>query len=275
MRFRKDLSLAVLISVIVLSSVGEASAWGGAQHCKCDVGSSSDRFGIKEVVPSNARQRYESWKKQLFSTNFGREQWSHYANRNDFLLTIVVSDERKFGAATDDFEWNDEGNLVAATIYLGKNIDKGLPDPVYYPVMNSLATYNSIYEIDGDILASTKIVHELAHVNFTAAANANTFRKQNRLIASYNSIFLRNGYNVKDPRLVALATELGANPIEIWEEREYRSEVNAMRYLMERISRESFYCSVMDRMKRNVSEYAGNFRDNFQALLNSPPQGCR
>jgi hypothetical protein len=140
--------------------------------------------------------------------------------------------------------------------------------------MNSLATYNGLYEIDGDILASTKLIHEIGHVNFTAQINANLFQKQNKLMASYNNIFLRNGYNTTDPRLVALADELGAKPIEIWENREYESEVSALRFLMERIKRESFYCSVIDRMKRNVADYARSYHDRFEDLANSGPNPC-
>ena len=232
-------------------------------------------FGIKEIIPVDAKQRYQSWKEELLSTEFGREQWNKYASRTDFLLTIEVSDDRKYGAGTDDFEWDDDGNLVAAKITLGKNLDKGFPDPVYYPVMNSLATYDGLFEVDGDILASTKIVHEIGHVNFTAQTNAKIFQRQNKLMASYNNIFLRNGYNTRDPRLVALADELGAKPIEIWEDREYRSEVSAMRYLVERMNGESFSCSVFSRMKRNIADYARNYHDKFDGIVGSGLPACR
>jgi hypothetical protein len=91
---------------------------------------------------------------------------------------------------------------------------------------------------------------------------------------SYNDIFLRNGYNTGDPRLVALADELGAKPIEIWEEREYRSEVSAMQYLVERMSGEPASCSVFSRMKRNVSFYARNYYDKFSEIVNSDLPPC-
>lgn len=232
-------------------------------------------FGIKEIVPTDARQRYQSWKDEVLSTEFGREQWNAYAGRTDFLLTIVVAGDRKFGAGTDDFEWDNDGNLIAATITLGKNLDRGFPDPVYYPVMNSLATYDGLFEVDGEILASTKLIHELGHVNFTAQTNAKVFQRQNKLMASYNNIFLRNGYNTSDPRLVALADELGAKPIEIWEDREYQSEVSAMRYLVERMNGESFSCSVFSRMKRNIADYARNYHDKFDEIVSSGLPACR
>ena len=236
----------------------------------------SSDVGIREVVPREIKQRYAKWKEELLSTEFGRAQWEYYANNKQFLLTIVVSEDRKYGAGTDQFEWNKDGELVAATITLGKNLDKGYPDPVYYPVMNSLATYDELYEISGDILASTKIVHEIGHVNFTAHANGKLFQRQNILMASYNKIFLKNGYDTKDPRLVELATELGGKPVEIWEAREYKSELSALRYLMERINREPYYCSVFTRVKRNITNYASNYRESFEeAAGGSGSDPCR
>jgi hypothetical protein len=271
--------ILVVVSTVVARGINFHSEGGGPfvtdDKSTRSEGKRKDEFGIREVVPTELRFRYQKWKDELLSTEFGRRQWERYANNKDFLLKIVVSSSRKFGAGTDDFEWDENGKLVSATITLGKNLDRGFPDPVYYPVMNSLATYDGMYEVGGDILASTKIVHEIGHVNFTAEANSNLFQRQNRLMASYNSIFLKNGYNTKDERLLALASELGARPIEIWEEREYQSEVDAMRFLLERISKETFFCSVYDRMRRNISEHARNYRDRFQSVSDLAPAACR
>jgi len=280
--------LCSLSMVILFGHVVDASAWGRTgsserevtDHARKSLAADSNsgrnkQTGIRELIPVDSRQRYQSWKDELLSTEFGREQWNFYASRTNFLLTIVVSKDRKYGAGTDDYEWDNEGNLIAATITLGKNIDKGFPDPVYYPVMNSLANYGGQYETNGNVLASTKMIHEIGHVNFTAETNAKVFQQQNRLMSSYNNIFLRNGYNTSDPRLVALADELGAKPIEIWEDREYRSEVNAMRYLVERMGSESFSCSLFSRMKRNIADYARNYRDRFDEIVTSGPLACR
>jgi hypothetical protein len=219
--------------------------------------------GIKEVVPKQFLARYEKWKNELLATDYGREMWKKYEDNADFLLTIKVSAGRKSGAGTDDFEWDADGKLVAATITLGKDLDKGFPDPVYYPVMNSLASQREIHSMTGDLLASTKIVHEIGHVTFTAQANSQIFQQQNRLIENYYRIFLNNGFNTRDPRLVMLENELGARPLDIWEDREYWSEVNALRYLVERIDRESFYCSVLNKIRSNVVEYANRYQARF------------
>lgn len=225
------------------------------------------QHGIKEVVPREYAERYAKWKAELLATEYGREQWNKYADRKDFLLTIVVSRDRKFGAGTDDFEWDDDGRLVAATITLGKDLERGFPGPVYYPVMNSLAMYGGAFAVDGNILAGAKIAHEIGHVDQTAGTDAHVFQKQSKLINSYYRIFLKNGYNTEDPRLVDLVKELGASPMEIWESREYWSEVDALRYLAERIGGEPGRCSVFDRARRNIAEYAGQYRDRFKDLI--------
>lgn len=264
------------VLILFTTSIGKASGF----YCRgamSNVRSSYDtegrspkklgEVGIKEIVPVDVRHRYQKWKDELLSTEFGRHQWEQYANNKEFLLKIVVSRERKYGAGTDDFEWDENGKLISATITLGKNLDKGFPDPVYYPVMNSLATYDGLYQISGDILASTKIIHEIGHVNFTAEANGKSFQRENKLMASYNTIFLKNGYNTSDPRLVDLANQLGAKPIEIWEAREYRSEVSALRYLIERMDHEPNYCSVFARAKRNIASYAREYKYSFDEVV--------
>ena len=226
-----------------------------------------DDFGIKEVVPKEFSSRYQKWKGELLATEYGRKLWDSYADNREFLLTIKVSSSRKFGAGTDDFEWDASGKLIAATVTLGKDLDKGFPDPVYYPVMNSLSSQGELHGPAQSILASTKIAHEIGHVAFTAEINSSLFRKQNKLMESYYKIFLANGFNTRDPRLVSLEKELGGQPIAIWEDREYWSEVSAMRYLVEKIGNAGFYCTVIGKIKRNVSAYAWRYKDRFE--LNS------
>ena len=266
------------LAFLIFTSLNESYGWPHHKKTEADHDAGTvrgEQTGIKEIVQPDAWQRYQNWKDELLSTDFGRAQWNQYALRKDFLLTIIVSDDRKSGAGTDGFEWDDRGNLIAARITLGRNLDRGYPDPVYYPVMNALAAYDGTYQIDGDILASTKLIHEIAHVNSTSQANAKLFQRQNKLMSSYNNLFLRNGYNTQDPRLVELAEELGAKPIEIWEDREYQSEAVAMRYLMERMHREWFYCYVIGRMKRNIADYARGYQDRFGAIVDSGTPACR
>ena len=192
--------------------------------------------GIREDFPFRFNPRFEKWKAELLTTDIGRQQWEKFAGNEQFVLTIEISDGRGRGAGTDKFEWDDEGNFVGATIMLGADLENGFPDPVYYPVLNSLASEPAQYLVSGKIVAATKISHELGHVNQVGAANMQAVQLQNKLIPVYNSIFLKNGLQTADKRLVELEQQMGGKPVEIWESREYWSEVNAMLYLKERIS---------------------------------------
>lgn len=219
--------------------------------------------GIREDIPKKYLERYEKWKAELLSTEFGRRQWEAYASNKEFVLTIKIDGDKGKGAGTDKFQWDDKGNFVGATITLGNQIDNGYPNPIYYPVLNSLSADQSSYMISGRILAASKMSHELGHVAQTARANMTIIEKQSKLIPEYTSIFLKNGHNTNDRKLVELAEQIGGTPIEIWESREYWSEVTAMQYLDERIKGEAFYCFVFNKIRSNVQTYAREYVDRF------------
>lgn len=229
--------------------------------------------GIKEEIPANFRSRYERWKAEFLATEFGRKQWERYAQNKGFELTITVSNKKGKGAGTDRYLWDEAGNFVGATITLGDQLNEGYPNPIYYPVMNSLALRETHYSVDGKILAAAKISHELGHVNQTADSNYAQMHLQNSLMPVYTSIFLKNGRNVRDEKLVELAEKMGGTPVEIWENREYWSEVNAMLYLSERLSREDYNCNVFNRIRQNIETYAKEYEDRFDSqeeFANSP-----
>ena len=219
--------------------------------------------GIREEVSKKYRDRFERWKTELLATDFGRRQWEAYASNKAFVLTIKISGDKGKGAGTDKFQWDSQGNFVGATITLGTEIDDGYPNPIYYPVLNALSAERSSYMISGRILAASKLSHELGHVAQTANANVATIEKQSKLIPEYTSIFLKNGHNIKDTKLIALAEQIGGTPIEIWESREYWSEVTAMNFLKERLKDESYYCFVFNKIKNNVQTYAREYVDRF------------
>jgi hypothetical protein len=229
--------------------------------------------GIRLDVPDKYKDRFDRWKEELLSTEFGRNQWDTYANNKEFILTIKVSSQKGKGAGTDGYLWDESGKFVGATITLGDDIDRGYPNPIYYPVMNSLSPEDTSYSISGKLLAATKMSHEFGHVNQTAKANRNFLQLQNKLMPEYTSIFLKNGRDTKDQKLVELAQRMGGTPVEIWESREYWSEVNAMLYLKERINKEDFYCFVFNKMRRNIEEYAKDYEtrfDQYSEFSNSP-----
>lgn len=219
--------------------------------------------GIREDFSDKYKDRFEKWKSELRSTEFGRQQWDTYANNKNFILTITISGKKGKGAGTDKYLWDGNGNFVGATITLGDDLNEGYPDPIYYPVMNSLSADETYYSINGKILASAKMSHEIGHVNQTANANKSFLELQNKLMPEYTSIFLKNGRDTSDQKLVELAQQMGGTPIEIWESREYWSEVNAMLFLKERISKEDFYCFVFNKIKRNIETYAKDYEERF------------
>ncbi|MEQ1644389.1 MAG: hypothetical protein ABL959_13160 [Pyrinomonadaceae bacterium] len=230
--------------------------------------------GIKEDVPIKYRERFEKWKAELLSTSFGRAEWERYATRKDFVLTIKITNDRGKGAGTDRFRWDNNGNFIGATITLGSAVDQGYPAPVYYPVLNSLSSNDTVYSVSGSILAATKISHEIGHVNQTALSNAKLLEIQDRLMPQYIAIFLKNGLNAQDQRLLDLVAQMGGTPVEIWERREYGSEVNAMNYLSERLGNEEFYCDVLSRIRQNLTSYAREYEQMFAEDLKTNEARC-
>ena len=148
-------------------------------------------------------------------------------------------------------------------------LDSGIPSPVYYPVMNSLGLTQTDFSINGNILAATKIIHEIGHVNQMAQTNKEIIELQDKLIPQYIDIFLKNGRNSNDPKLINLQEQLGGTPTKIWENREYWSEVTAMLYLNEKIRKENFYCSVFNKIISNVEQYALGYEKRFEEITDA------
>jgi YD repeat-containing protein len=229
------------------------------------------KSGIKEDVPEKYASRYLQWKQEFLATEAGRNQWESYQNNPNFTLRIVVSRENAEGATTGGYEWNSAGQLIAATITLGVRLDAGYPNPIYFPVMNSLVPTETSYKIDGSTLAATKLAHEFGHVNRTAKVNPTLYQLQSQVIPQYNKIFLSNGRNANDPRLLELARQIGGTPVEVWEDREYWGEANAMAYLRDRFTEESQRCPLFARIRRTVDLYAKNYEPRFLEIAQATP----
>jgi YD repeat-containing protein len=229
----------------------------------------TDTGGIREVIDKANKVRYQAWKDEFLSTEIGRTQWEMFTKSPHFVLTISIGRNNVNGAATGKYKWDDSGQLIAATITLGSHIDEGFPSSVYYPVMNALQPYEASKLINGNVLAATKIAHEFGHVMKIGSISEAVYALQIKLVPVYNKIFLSNGYNVNDPRLVELALQMGGNPVEIWEDREYWGEANAMLYLRDRVAKERFHCKLFNRIKRTVEEYAKPYEERFAEIAKS------
>ena len=235
--------------------------------------SAKDQGGIREDVPAKYMARYQQWKKEFLATETARQQWATYQTNTNFTLTIVVSRDNPEGGSTSNYHWNDAGRLVSATITLGYRLDAGFPNPVYFPVMNSLLPTETTRKIDGQTLAATKMAHEFGHVKRTAAGDSALYQLQSELMPQYNQIFLSNGRDLSDPRLIELAQKMGGTPVEIWEDREYWGETNAMLYLRDRFAEDAFRCLLFSRIKRSVDLYAPSYEERFLNIAQSIPSG--
>jgi YD repeat-containing protein len=232
-----------------------------------------DQGGIREDIPEKYMARYQQWKKEFLATETARQQWAFYQTNPNFTLTIVVSRDNPEGGTTSNYRWNDAGRLVAATITLGYRLDAGFPNPVYFPVMNSLLPTDTTRKIEGQTLAATKMAHEFGHVKRTAAGDSALYQLQSELMPQYNQIFLSNGRDLSDPRLIELARKMGGTPVEIWEDREYWGETNAMLYLRDRFAEDAFRCLLFSRIKRSVDLYAPGYEERFLNIAQSIPSG--
>lgn len=224
---------------------------------------------LKESIDPLYAKRYAQWKNEFLTAEIARVQWELYAKHPHLTLTITVSPDIKHGAGTGNYKWNEDGKLIAATIYLGNRIDQGYPSLIYYPVMNALEPYEQNQRISRNVLAAAKIAHEFGHVMKIADTPEELYKLQLKLVPIYNKIFLSNGHNVNDPRLVELADQMGGNPVEIWEDREYWGEANAMLYLRDRLAKESFNCRVFDKIKRMVEQFAKPYEARFAEIAKS------
>ena len=227
--------------------------------------------GIKEDIPPKYVTRYQNWKTEFLSTEAGRSQWDFYEKNPHFTLFVTVSRENAEGATTGKYKWNDSGQLIAATITLGTRLDEGYPNPIYFPVMNSLVPTETSDRIDGTTLAATKIAHEFGHVNRTGKVDSTMYQLQTQLIPQYNKIFLTNGRNANDPRLLDLVQKIGGTPVEIWEDREYWGEANAMVYLRDRFTEEDMRCSLFNRIRHSVDLYAKSYEPRFLEIARATP----
>ena len=230
---------------------------------------SAETGGIREEIRDGYKKKYQQWKDEFLSTEIVRAQWELYAHHPRLVLTITVVHGNENGAGSGKYKWNEAGELVAATIMLGSRLDEGYPSSVYYPVMNALEPYEKTKLISGNVLAATKIAHEFGHVMRISTTPEALYHLQLRLVPIYNKIFLSNGYNVDDPKLVEMATQMGGNPVEVWEDREYWGEANAMLFLRDRVAKERFHCKLFNRIKRSVEEYAKNYEERFTEIAKS------
>jgi len=262
------------LSVLFMVTLGASQQIAGQQSASQARNATRDKYmvsatdvaGIREVIPDKYQKRYDEWKSEFLSTDIGKAQWEMYAHHPRLVLTITIISSNSEGAGSGKYKWNENGELVAATISLGSRLDQGFPTSVYYPVMNALEPFESAKLISGNTLAAAKLAHEFGHIMKISSTRQDLYSLQVQLVPIYNKIFLSNGHNVADPRLVEIAQKIGGNPVEIWEDREYWGEANAMLFLRDRVEKEKFHCRLFAKIKRAVEEYAKNYEERFAEI---------
>ena len=270
MRTTRMIGLSVLFMVTLGASqqIAAQRSVGPARNAVRDnhMVSATDVAGIREVIPDKYQKRYDEWKTEFLSTDIGKAQWEMYAHHPRLMLTITITGSNSQGAGSGKYKWNEAGELVSATITLGSRLDQGFPTSVYYPVMNALEPFESSKLISGNTLAAAKLAHEFGHIMKMSSTRQELYTLQVQLVPIYNKIFLSNGHNVNDPRLVEIAQKIGGNPVEIWEDREYWGEANAMLFLRDRVEKEKFHCRLFAKIKRAVEEYARPYEERFAEI---------
>jgi len=254
---------SVLLGSVVLVGTTLAGPFTAHPTARADA-------GIREVISARDKARYQVWKDEFLSTETGRREWQAYAQDTRLLLTITTSTDNRYGALIGHYEWNRSGQLSAATITFGDRLDQEYPDPVYYPVMNALKHGEFPDVLGGSVLAAAKVAHEFGHLSRMIATDADVYRVQTELIPSYNAIMKDNGRNARDPRVQDLVRRMGGTPVEIWEDREYWGETNAMLYLGDRITNGALKCSLFSFILKNVDTYASKaYRNRFAEIADS------
>jgi len=262
------LSVLFMVTLGASQQIAAQRSVGPARNAVRDnhMVSATDVAGIREVIPDKYQKRYDEWKTEFLSTDIGKAQWEMYAHHPRLMLTITITSSNSEGAGSGKYKWNEAGELVAATITLGNHIDQGFPSSVYYPVMNALEPFESSRLISGTTLAAAKLAHEFGHIMKISSTRQELYTLQVQLVPVYNKIFLSNGHNVNDARLVEIAQKIGGNPVEIWEDREYWGEANAMLFLRDRAEKEKFHCRLFAKIKHAVEEYAKNYEERFAEI---------
>src|SRR5213080_746035 len=265
------LSVLFMVTLGASQQIAAQRSVGPARNAVRDnhMVSATDVAGIREVIPDKYQKRYDEWKNEFLSTDIGKAQWEMYAHHPRLMLTITITGTNNQGAGSGKYKWNEAGELVAATITLGNHIDQGFPSSVYYPVMNALEPFESSRLISGNTLAAAKLAHEFGHIMKISSTRQELYTLQVQLVPVYNKIFLSNGHNVNDARLVEIAQKIGGNPVEIWEDREYWGEANAMLFLRDRVEKEKFHCRLFAKIKQAVEEYAKDYEERFAEIAKS------
>jgi RHS repeat-associated protein len=208
---------------------------------------------IEESIDEQYVDQYQQWKKSFLSTKAGKKFWDKYGEGNTkFTLTLTIGKNAggDQGAETSGYGWDGGGQLNAATITLGKNLNSGYPAPDNYPVTSSLAPAAYGDSISGETLAATKLAHEFGHVETTGNTPMLQFQTQQANMPLWNALFFSG-----DPMARVVEGMMGGTSTQIKQAREWGAEsAGAIPFLRDR-----FPGSPGQRMPNRVKQSIENF----------------
>src|ERR1700757_2086748 len=125
--------MRLFVLFVVIAGLAQAAAAQGTTNSLRN--SATNRYapsnpaepGIHEVIPKKFEKRYQEWKTEFLSTDSGGARWQMYASHPRLALTITISGNNSKGAGSGKYKWSENGDLIAATITLGSDIDRGFP----------------------------------------------------------------------------------------------------------------------------------------------------
>jgi hypothetical protein len=68
-----------------------------------------------------------------------------------------------------------------------------------------------------------------------------------------------------------MARKMSGTPVQIWEDREYWGEANAMVYLRDRFTDERMRCTLFSKIRNSVGLYAKNYEPRFLEVVRATP----
>ncbi len=199
-----------------------------------------DQWGEDIIEPTGLsdedQKAYDKWKAAYLATEQGRKTWARYQDDKNFRLQIAVVDRGDAGknrsARVDDWTFDKDRYATGATMTLGRNLGKGVPnDDVSYPISSTLDPTNSAK------VGAAKIAHEFGHLDDLRSLGTKFYEQQQ----IYNAIAGRLNELGRQNRLGEVTTDatyrnlnedfqkkFGATQIQEGINRDNRAEKNAI-----------------------------------------------
>ncbi len=191
---------------------------------------------------------YERNKRAFLATEKGAALWKKYEEDPNFTLTIAVRSSGTLkprndeSAVVGDYEFDANGNMTAATMVLGSNLEGGsAPASSTYPIQSAIPVEEGLAKAVG------KIAHEFGHLEDLRSQGA-TFQQQYKLAQEQTALSKQMSLDdyMAHPRVKEIDKILGP----ISEQREIRAERTVIPVI-----RQHYGKRMPGRLKKAIKEY--------------------